>query len=80
MTDPTIKGRVGTPEPHESAHLHVSGEARYTDDIPEPLGTLHGAIGMSEETKSASRETSARDRLNVCGVASRALPFSHMSG
>ena len=44
----TIKGRVGSPLPHESAHLHVSGEARYTDDIPEPKGTLHAAIGMSE--------------------------------
>jgi xanthine dehydrogenase large subunit len=48
MSQTTIKGRVGTSLPHESAHLHVSGEARYTDDIPEPIGTLHAAIGMSE--------------------------------
>ncbi len=48
MPATTIEGRVGTPLPHESAHLHVSGEARYTDDIPEPIGTLHAAIGMSE--------------------------------
>ena len=47
-TETTIKGRVGTSLPHESAHLHVSGEARYIDDIPEPIGTLHAAIGMSE--------------------------------
>ena len=33
--------------PHDSAHLHVSGEALYTDDIPEPRGTLHAAIGVS---------------------------------
>jgi xanthine dehydrogenase large subunit len=38
---------VGVSEPHESAHLHVSGDARYTDDIPEPKGTLHGAFGVS---------------------------------
>ncbi len=48
MSKTTTRGGVGTPEPHESAHLHVSGEARYTDDIPEPRGTLHAAIGMSE--------------------------------
>ena len=33
--------------PHESAHLHVSGEARYADDIPLPATTLHGAFGTS---------------------------------
>jgi xanthine dehydrogenase large subunit len=33
--------------PHESAALHVSGEARYVDDLPEPPGTLHAALGMS---------------------------------
>jgi xanthine dehydrogenase large subunit len=47
MGETAIKGRVGTPLPHESADLHVSGEARYTDDIPEPKGTLHAAIGVS---------------------------------
>ena len=31
--------------PHESAKKHVSGYAYYTDDIPEPAGTLYGAIG-----------------------------------
>jgi xanthine dehydrogenase large subunit len=30
---------------HESATLHVTGSAHYTDDIPEPAGALHGAIG-----------------------------------
>ena len=29
---------------HESAHLHVTGEAAYTDDIPEARGTLYAAI------------------------------------
>jgi xanthine dehydrogenase large subunit len=33
--------------PHDSAHLHVSGGANYTDDIPLPADTLHGAFGMS---------------------------------
>ncbi len=34
--------------PHESAHLHVSGEAVYIDDIPELNGTLYAALGLSE--------------------------------
>ncbi|MCZ6727817.1 MAG: xanthine dehydrogenase molybdopterin binding subunit [Acidobacteria bacterium] len=55
MSEITIKGRIGTSLPHESAHLHVSGEARYTDDIPEPIGTLHVAIGMSERAHARIR-------------------------
>jgi xanthine dehydrogenase large subunit len=35
---------------HDSAALHVSGEARYVDDLPEPPGTLYAALGVSEET------------------------------
>ena len=27
--------RVGISRPHESAHLHVAGEASYIDDLPE---------------------------------------------
>lgn len=38
---------VGSSRAHESAHLHVSGEARYTDDIAETAGTLHTALGLS---------------------------------
>ena len=33
---------------HDSALKHVSGEARYIDDMPEPPGLLHLAVGMSE--------------------------------
>ncbi|MCX8097488.1 MAG: xanthine dehydrogenase molybdopterin binding subunit [Casimicrobiaceae bacterium] len=40
-------GVVGRPLAHESAHLHVSGEARYVDDLPLPEGTLHAAIGYA---------------------------------
>jgi len=41
-------GGVGQGIPHDSAHLHVSGEALYIDDIPEVRGMLHAAIGLSE--------------------------------
>jgi len=40
-------GGVGEPIRHESAHLHVAGEATYVDDIPELRGTLHAAFGLS---------------------------------
>ena len=38
---------VGVDRPHESAHLHVAGEATYIDDIPETAATLHAALGLS---------------------------------
>jgi xanthine dehydrogenase large subunit len=38
---------IGTSRPHESATLHVAGEAAYTDDIIELQGTLHAALGLS---------------------------------
>jgi xanthine dehydrogenase large subunit len=34
---------------HDSAHLHVTGEALYIDDLPEPQGLLHAAIGVSSQ-------------------------------
>ena len=43
----SIGGAAGESLRHESAHLQVSGEARYADDVPEPIGTLHAAFGVS---------------------------------
>ncbi|NNE87455.1 MAG: xanthine dehydrogenase molybdopterin binding subunit [Silicimonas sp.] len=34
--------------PHDAAQLHVTGQARYVDDIPLPAGALHLAFGCSE--------------------------------
>jgi len=39
--------QVGLGKAHESARLHVLGQADYTDDIPEVRGTLHAALGLS---------------------------------
>ncbi|RFP19432.1 MULTISPECIES: xanthine dehydrogenase molybdopterin binding subunit [unclassified Duganella] len=53
LTQPAVPGvpmawaEVGQSHPHESAVLHVLGEATYTDDIPEAAGTLHAALGIS---------------------------------
>jgi xanthine dehydrogenase large subunit len=41
--------QVHVSRPHESAHLHVSGRATYTDDIPVVAGTLHAALGLSSK-------------------------------
>jgi len=43
-----IEGGVGEGLAHDSAHKHVAGRATYVDDISEPPGTLHLALGLSE--------------------------------
>jgi xanthine dehydrogenase large subunit len=35
------------PLPHDAARLHVTGAARYVDDIPTPADCLHLAFGIS---------------------------------
>ena len=39
---------VSKPLPHDAAKLHVTGTARYVDDMPVPADTLHLAFGLSE--------------------------------
>lgn len=57
MNQPTSPPGASTPIgaelPHDSAHLHVAGEAAYVDDIVEPRGTLYAALGKS--TKAHAR-------------------------
>ncbi|MFM7704161.1 MAG: molybdopterin cofactor-binding domain-containing protein, partial [Rubrivivax sp.] len=57
---------VGQSLPHESAALHVSGQAAYTDDLPELAGTLHAALGLSPVAHGWLRA------VDVAGL--RALP------
>ena len=52
--------KVGTAQRHDSALKHVTGQALYIDDIPEPPGTLHGALVLS---------TVACGRLKKLGLA-----------
>ena len=40
---------VHKPHPHDSARMHVRGAAPYIDDIREPSGTLHCAVGMANK-------------------------------
>jgi xanthine dehydrogenase large subunit len=46
---PMAWAEVGKSHKHESAVLHVLGEATYTDDIAEAQGTLHAALGLSSK-------------------------------
>lgn len=55
---------IGRAQPHESAHLHVSGRAFYCDDIPLPPNTLHAAFGVSSIAHGRMRS------LDVSPVAS----------
>ena len=43
-----IDGGVGDGLRHDSSRKHAMGTAIYTDDIPEPPGTLHVYIAMSQ--------------------------------
>ena len=59
---------VGVPHPHESAVLHVSGEATYTDDIPELQGTLHAALGLSQKAHAKVRSVDLTEVKKAAGV------------
>lgn len=47
-TKTEIDGPMHTSLRHDSAHKHVTGSAEYIDDIPEPAGLIHGALGLSD--------------------------------
>lgn len=53
-------GPVAKSLPHDAAKLHVTGAARYVDDIPMPAGCLHLAFGTS---------TLARGRITAMDLA-----------
>ncbi len=53
-----INGQMHSRQRHDSAHKHVAGTADYIDDMPEPAGTLHGALGMTDR---AHAEITAMD-------------------
>ena len=65
---------VGEPFPHDSAHLHVSGKALYTDDIPLPANTLHGAFGVSQIAHGRIRQLDLSAVQAAPGVVAVALP------
>ena len=60
---------VGKALAHDSARLHVSGTAAYTDDLPEPRGLLHVAVGMSSKAHARIRGIDFTQVLAADGVA-----------
>ena len=54
--------------PHESAALHVTGTARYTDDLPAPPGLLHGWVVPAPAATGTLRGVDAAPALAVPGV------------
>ena len=59
---------VGKALPHDSAHLHVSGTAAYTDDLPEPRDLLHVAVGMSSKPHARIKGIDLEDVTSAAGV------------
>src|SRR5882757_9207865 len=55
---------VHTSRRHDSALKHVTGQALYIDDMPEPAGTLHGALILSPIAAGRLR------KLDLAAVAS----------
>jgi len=59
---------TGIPQAHESAERHVSGSALYVDDITEPRGTLHAAVGFSSVAAGRIRALELEPVLASDGV------------
>ncbi|WP_170595632.1 xanthine dehydrogenase molybdopterin binding subunit [Ruegeria arenilitoris] len=72
---------VTKPLPHDAAPLHVSGVARYVDDIPTPKGTLHLAFGLSPIAKGRITAMDLSDVRAAPGVVmvitAEDLPFAN---
>ena len=54
--------------PHDSAAKHVQGAAEYVDDIPEPAGTLHVALGGSPVARGTIRGVDLAEVQSAPGV------------
>ena len=61
-------GHTGTDAKHDSAIKQVMGRAEYTDDIPEPIGTLHAYLGCSKVAHGTIRSLDLSAVLETEGV------------
>ena len=72
---------VAKPLPHDAAALHVTGAARYIDDIPTPAGTLHLAFGTAEIACGQVRAMNLAEVQSAPGVVAvltaEDLPFAN---
>jgi xanthine dehydrogenase large subunit len=72
---------IAKPLPHDAARLHVTGAARYVDDIPTPAGSLHLAFGLSSIACGRIISMDLKDVKAASGVAAvlcaEDLPFAN---
>lgn len=77
----TNKGAVSKSLPHDAAKLHVTGSARYVDDIPTPRDCLHLAFGLSPIAKGRITSMDLDAVRNspgvVCVLTAEDLPFAN---
>ena len=59
---------VNKPLPHDAAKLHVSGSARYIDDLPVPDDCLHLCFGTSTIARGSIQEMDLTTVRNSDGV------------
>lgn len=70
---------VGHSHPHDSAPLHVRGEAVYTDDMPDLPGTLHIAPVLSPVAKGTLNYIDSTKAQSMSGVV-RVLTAADVPG
>ncbi|MBV8169581.1 MAG: molybdopterin-dependent oxidoreductase, partial [Alphaproteobacteria bacterium] len=64
-----IAGGAGAAVHHDSATLHVTGRARFIDDLPEPPGLLHAALVLSPHPHARIAAIDGADAFRLPGVA-----------
>jgi xanthine dehydrogenase large subunit len=64
---------------HDSGAKHVQGSAEYIDDMLEPTGTLHIALGGSPVARGVIRHVDLADVLSMPGVVT-VITAAHIPG
>ena len=70
---------VYKPLPHDSGAKHVQGSAEYIDDMPEPVGTMHIAVGGSPVARGTIRRIDLAEVLSTPGVVA-VITAAHIPG
>jgi len=67
---------------HDSANKHVTGAARYIDDMVEPTGTLHAYLGLSQAAHGDILDMDLSKIAAAPGVVvvDEEKPSAHFSG
>lgn len=68
VPSPSVLRRVSVANAHDSAVKHVTGEALYVDDLPEPRGCLHAHLVVSPWAHARLTRIDAGPALALPGV------------